>query len=130
MRELARHIIMAILVNLIFAILLMDAFLVDSPSGKLAAVVRIPLAFLVMVVAVNELKRIWRNARHPGYYFLLTSAVFWILENRRRRPKLETSTLRYERIIATWPDTSIGIISELAAWLQLRTDFAIIWTIC
>jgi len=112
-RELVRHIIMAILVNLIFAILLMDAFFVDTPSGKLAAAVRIPLAFLVMIVAVNELRRIWRNARHPGCYFLLTSGLFWLMENRRRRPKRETETLRYERIIATWPDTSIGIISEL-----------------
>jgi len=108
-----RHMIMAILINLMFAILLMDAFFVDTPSGKLAAVVRIPLAFLVMTLAVNELRRIWRNARHPGYYFLLTSGLFWLLENRRRRPKRETETSRYERIIATWPDTSIGIISEL-----------------
>lgn len=108
-----RHLVMAILVNLIVAILLMDAFFVETPAGKLAAAVRIPLAFLVMSLAVNELRRIWKNARHPGYYFLLTSAVFWILENRRRRPKPETETSRYERIIATWPDTSIGIISEL-----------------
>jgi len=112
-REFARHLVMAILVNLIVTLLVMDAFLVDTTGGKLAAAVRIPLAFLVMSLAVNELRRIWKNARHPGYYFLLTSGLFWILENRRRRPKTETSTLRYERIIATWPDTSIGIISEI-----------------
>jgi len=112
-RELAHHMLMAIFVNLIVTLLVMDAFFVDTTSGKLAAAVRIPLAFGVMSLAVNELRRIWKNARHPGYYFLLTSAVFWILENRRRRPKRETETLRYERIIATWPDTSIGIISEI-----------------
>jgi len=112
-REFVRHMVMAIVVNLIVALLLMDAFFVDTPAGKLAAAVRIPLAFLVMSLAVNELRRIWKNARHPGYYFLPTSAVFWILENRRRRPKPETATSRYERIIATWPDTSIGIISEI-----------------
>jgi len=113
MREFVRHLVMAIFVNLIVALLLMDAFFVDTTGGKLAAAVRIPLAFVVMSLAVNELRRIWKNARHPGYYFLPTSAVFWILENRRRRPKPEASTLRYERIIATWPDTSIGIISEI-----------------
>ena len=112
-RELVNHMIMAIFVNLIVALLVMDAFFVDTTGGKLAAAIRIPLAFLVMTLAVNELRRIWKNARHPGYYFLLTSAVFWILENRRIRPKRETETLRYERIIATWPDTSIGIISEI-----------------
>ena len=112
-REFVHHMVMAIVVNLIVALLLMDAFFVDTPAGKLAAAVRIPLAFLVMSLAVNELRRIWKNARHPGYYFLPTSAVFWILENRRRRPKPETATSRYERIIATWPDTSIGIISEI-----------------
>jgi hypothetical protein len=113
MRELARHLVMAILVNLIVALLLVDAYFVETPAGKLAAGVRVPLAFLVMTLAVNELRRIWKNARHPGYYFLPTSAVFWILKNRRRRLKPETATSRHERIIATWPDTSIGIISEI-----------------
>ncbi len=113
MRELARHLAMAIFVNLIAALLLVDAYFVDASTAKLAAIVRIPLAFLVMLLAVNELRRIWKNARHPGYYFLPTSAVFWILKNRRRRPRPETETSRYERIIATWPDTSIGIISEI-----------------
>jgi len=113
MRELVGHMVMAILVNLIMALLLVDAYFVETPAAKLAAGVRIPLAFLVMSLAINELRRIWKNARHPGYYFLPTSAVFWILKNRRRKPKPETETSRYERIIATWPDTSIGIISEL-----------------
>ncbi|MBN2594434.1 MAG: hypothetical protein JXA81_13080 [Sedimentisphaerales bacterium] len=112
-REFVRHMIMTILVNIIIALLLVDAFFVDTPAGKLAAVVRIPLAFLVMTLAVNELRRIWKNIRHPGYYFLPSSAVFWLFENRRRRPKKESKTSRYEWIISTWPDTSIGIISEL-----------------
>ena len=112
-RELVRHLVMAILVNLIVTLLVIDAFFVDTTGRKLAAAVRIPLAFLVMSLAINELRRIWINARHPGYYFLLTSGLFWVLENRRRRPKRETETSRYERIIATWPDTSIGIISEI-----------------
>lgn len=112
-REFARHMVMTIVVNMIIALLLVDAIFVDTPTRKLAAVVRIPLAFLVMTLAVNELRRIWKSARHPGYYFLLSSPVFWLFENRRRRPKKESETSRYERIISTWPDTSIGIISEL-----------------
>ena len=97
-REFSRHVIMAIVVNMIIALLLMDAIFVDTPTAKLAAVVRIPLAFLVMTLAVNELRRIWQNARHPGYYFLLSSPVLWLLENRTRRPKKEAEALRYERI--------------------------------
>jgi hypothetical protein len=112
-REFVRHVIMTILVSLIVALLLVDAYFVDTPTKKIAAVVRIPLAFLVMTLAVNELRRVWKNARHPGYYFLLSSPVFWLFENRRRRPKKESETSRYERIISTWPDTSICIISEL-----------------
>ncbi len=112
-REFARHMVMTILVNSIVALLLVDAYFVETPAGKLAAGIRVPLVFLVMTLAVNELRRIWKNARHPGYYFLPISAVFWLLENRRRRPKPETETSRYERIIETWPDTSIGIISEI-----------------
>ena len=112
-REFARHITMTIIVNIIIALLLVDAIFVEAPVAKLAAVVRIPLAFLVMTLGVNELRRIWKNARHPGYYFLLSSPVFWFHENRRLRPVKDTVTSRYERIILTWPDTSIGIISEL-----------------
>jgi len=112
-REFARHIVMTIIVNIIIALLIVDAFFVDTPTGKLAAVVRIPLAFLVMTLAVNELRRIWKSARHPGYYFLPSAVVFWLFENRRLRPKKEAEKSRYERIISTWPDGSIGIISEL-----------------
>jgi len=113
MIEYVCHIVMAIFVNLIIALLFVDAYFVDGPAKKFAAVVRIPLAFFVMSLAVNELRRIWKNARHPGYYFLPTSAVFWLWESRRRRLKKQTPTSRYERIIETWPDTSIGIISEI-----------------
>lgn len=112
-REFARHIVMTIMINMIIALLIVDAFFVDTPTAKLAAVVRIPLAFLVMTLAVNELRRIWKDVRHPGYYFLLSSPVLWFFENRPRRPKKESETLRYERIISTWPDTSIGIVTEL-----------------
>ena len=113
MGELVRHLVMTILVNSIVALLLVDAYFVETTTGKITAGVRILLAFGVMSLAVNELRRIWKNARHPGHYFLLTSGLFWVLENRRLRPKRETETSRYERIITTWPDTSIGIISEL-----------------
>lgn len=112
-REFARHVIMTILVNLIVALLLVDAYFVDTPTGRLAAIVRIPLAFLVMTLAVNELRRVWQSARHPFYYFLPSSAAFWYFENRPRKLKNENETSRYERIISTWPDKSIGIISEL-----------------
>jgi hypothetical protein len=112
-REFTRHFVMTIVVNTIIALLLVDIFVVDTPTKKLAAVVRIPLAFLVMTLAVNELRRIWKNILHPGYYFLLSSPVFWLLKNRPRRPKKEAQTSLYERIISTWPDTSISIISEL-----------------
>lgn len=111
--EFVCHIVTAIFVNSIITLLLVDAYFVESPAKKLAAVVRIPLAFGVMLLALNELRRIWKNVRHPGYYFLPTAAVFWFLKNRRPRPKKQTKTSRYERIIATWPDTSIGIISGL-----------------
>jgi hypothetical protein len=111
--EFACHVVTAIFVNLIIALLLVDAYLVDAPAKKFAAIVRIPLAFLVMTLAINELRRSWKNARHPCYYFPPTAAVFWLWKNRRRRPKKETQTSRYERIINTWPDTSIGMISEI-----------------
>jgi hypothetical protein len=111
--EIACHIAMAVFVNSIIALLLVDAYYVDTAVKKIAAVVRLPLAFGVMFLAVNELRRIWPGVKHPGHYFLPSAAILWLLKNRRPRPKKETQKSRYERIIATWPDTSIGIISEL-----------------
>jgi hypothetical protein len=111
--ELAGHIVMAILINFIFVLLLVDAYFVDTTTKKFAAVVRLPLAFVALSLAVNELKRIWRNVLHPGYYFLLTAAVLWLWKYRRLRPKKVTEASRYDRIVAAWPDTSIRIISDI-----------------
>jgi hypothetical protein len=111
--ELACHLVMTIFINSIFVLLLVDAYFVETPTKKLAAVIRLPLAFVALSLAVNELRRVWKNARNPGYYFLPTAAVLWYWENRRLRPTKEAETSRYERIIAAWPDTSLGVISDV-----------------
>jgi hypothetical protein len=111
--ESACHLIMAIFVNFIFVLLLVDAYFVEAPTKKFAAVVRLPLAFVALSLAVAELKLIWKNVLHPGHYFLPTAAVLWLWKNRRLRPKRQTETSRYERIIDAWPDTSIRIISDI-----------------
>jgi len=111
--EIACHVAMAIFVNLIIALLLVDAWFVDTAVKKLAAVVRLPLAFGVMYLAVNELRRAWPGVRHPGHYFLPSAAAFWLLKNRQPVMKKKTKKSRHERIIATWPDTSIRFIAEL-----------------
>jgi hypothetical protein len=111
--EFAGHMVMAIFVNFIFVLLLVDAYFVDTPTKKFAAVVRLPLAFAALSLAVNELRRVWKSALHPGYYFLPTAAALWLWKNRRLRPKKETEMSRYERIIDAWPDTSIRLISDI-----------------
>ena len=113
MREFARHLMMAIFVNMVIALLLMDAYFVETPTAKIKAGIRILLAFAAMGLIINEIKRIWKNVRHPGYYFLPTSPVFLILDEQHRRRDAETKTARFERIVLTWPDPSIGIISEV-----------------
>lgn len=112
-KEFARHSMMVIFVNMVIALLLVDAYFVETPAAKITAGVRILLAFVAMGLIINEIKRIWKNVRHPGYYFLATSPVFLILDERHRRQNAETKTARFKRIISTWPDPSIGIVSEL-----------------
>ena len=113
MREFARHLMMVIFVNMVIALLLVDAYFVDTPTEKITAGIRILLAFVAMGLIINEIKRIWKNVRHPGYYFLPTTPVFLILDEQHRRQNAETETARFERIVLTWPDPSIGIISEV-----------------
>ncbi|MGD8499305.1 MAG: hypothetical protein PVJ86_01580 [Phycisphaerales bacterium] len=112
-REFARHLTMVIFVNLIVALLLVDAYFADTPSSRLKAGVRILLAFVAMGLAVNEIKRIWKNVKHPGYYFLPTSLLFLVFNMQRRTVNAEPETARLKEIIATWPDPSIGIIADI-----------------
>lgn len=111
--DLVCHLAMAILINFIFVLLLVDAYFVESPMKKLAAVIRLPLAFVALSLGVNELRRIWINVLHPGYYFFPTAAVSLLWKYQQSRPKKETEASRYERIIAAWPDASIRIISDI-----------------
>ena len=111
--DLVCHLVMATLVNFIFVLLLLDAYFVDEPAKKLAAVIRLPLAFAALSLGVNELRNVWINVLHPGYYFFPTAAVLLLWKYQRSRPKKETEASRYERIIAAWPDASIRIISDI-----------------
>jgi hypothetical protein len=119
LRECARHLIMGILVNLIIAVLLVEVYFAETPSSRLKAGIRILLAFAAMGLAVHEIKRIWKNVKHPGYYFLPTTAFFWLLNRQLCRLNLKAETTRLREIIATWPDASIGMIAGiLDPWRQ------------
>ena len=112
-RECALHLMMGILVNSIATLLLVNAYFAETPSSRLGAGVRILLAFAAMGLAVNEIKRIWKNVKHPGYYFLPTAPIFLLLNKQHRRLNAEVETTRLRDIIATWPDASLGMIAGI-----------------
>lgn len=112
-REFALHLMMGVVVNLIVAVLLVNAYFAETPSSRLKAGVRILLAFAAMGLAINEVRRIWKNVKHPGYYFLPTAAFFWLLNRQLCRLNSKAEAARLRQIIATWPDASLGMIAGI-----------------
>jgi hypothetical protein len=111
--EFARHLMMVMLVNVVAVLLLVDAYFVEAPMDKLMAGIRIMLACWALMLAVNWIRGVWKNVKHPGYYFLPTTFLFWALGQRRRRLNAETGIARIRETIASWPDTSLEIITGI-----------------
>ena len=112
-REFAYHLMMGIIFHLIAAVLVLNAYFAEGPTARLAAGIRIVLACWVLTLAANAIKRLWPNIKHAGYYFLPTMAIFWVMNERRRRLDAEAGTGRVNEIISSWPDTSIEVIAGI-----------------
>ena len=112
-REFTRHLTMGILVNSIAILLLVNAYFAETTASQLAAGIRIVLAFWALTFARDWIKRLWPSVRHPLYYFLPVTVIFWILNKRPHKPNVKTGTARVQEIIATWPDASIGVITGI-----------------
>jgi hypothetical protein len=111
--QFACHLMTGIILNLIAAVLVINAYFAPDPRERLFAGVRIVLACWALTFAVNVIRRYWRNIRHMGYYFLPTMVIFRVLDERRRRVAAEAGTRRVKEIIASWPDTSIEVIAGI-----------------
>jgi hypothetical protein len=112
-REFARHLMTGMVVNLMMAVLLVDAYFSQTATSRVMAGIRILLAFWALTFAFHWVRRIWKNVKHPLCYFLPTSAVFCAFSERRRRLNAEAGTAQVREIVATWPDTSLGIITGI-----------------
>jgi len=104
---------MVIVFNLVAALLLMNAYLAEAPTARLEAGIRIVLACWVLTLATNSIKRFWPNVKHTGCYFLPTMLIFWVLDERRRRLDAEAGAARVRDIVASWPDTTIGVVAGI-----------------
>jgi hypothetical protein len=112
-REFAYHLATGLFFNLIVLVLLVNAYFAESPTARLAAGLRIILACWVLVLAAKAIKRFWPNIRHAGYYFLPTTVIFWVLNERKRRLDAEAGTARVDKIIRSWPDASLEVIAGI-----------------
>lgn len=114
-KELTHHIVVGILVNLAGA-LAVGTYLFENPVLRLAAIITIVLALATLAIVITWVRRSGNNLRHLGYYFLPTALVFWALDEQRRRVKAEAEAERLRELkemIATWPDTTIGMIAGI-----------------
>ncbi len=114
-KELTHHLVVGMLVNLAVA-LAVGTYLFENPALRSVATVTVILALATLAVVIKWVRRSRKNLRHLGYYFLPTTLIFWALNERRRRANAEGEAARLKElkeIIATWPDTSIGIIAGI-----------------
>jgi len=103
------------LVNLAAA-LAVGTYLLEKPVLRSVATITVILALATLAVVIRWVRHSRKNLRHLGYYFLPTALVFCTLNERRRRLNAEAETARLKELkemIATWPDTTIGIIAGI-----------------
>ena len=111
-KELTHHLVVGMLVNFAVA-LAVGTYLLQSPLLRLVVTITVILALATLALVIKSAKRSRKNLKHLGYYFLPTALVFWPSNERRRRASAEAETARLKEMIATWPDTTIGIIAGI-----------------
>ncbi len=112
-RDFACHLMMIVVFNFVAGLLLWHAYLTEAPKARLGAGLRIVFACWVLTFAINSIRSFWPNVKHAGCYFLPTMFIFWVLDERRRRVDAEAGAARIREIVASWPDTSIGVIAGI-----------------
>jgi hypothetical protein len=113
--ELSHHLVVGMLVNLAI-VLAAGTYLLENPVLRLAAIITVILALATFALVIRGVRHSGKNLRHLGYYFLPTALVLWALNERRRRASAELQAGRLRELkemIATWPDTTIGIIAGI-----------------
>lgn len=112
-REFACHLMMTVSFNLVAGLLLVDAYFQEAPKARLEAGVFIVLACCGLMFAISSIRSFWPNVKHAGCYFLPTMLICWVLDERRRRLDAEAGAVRIREIVASWPDTTIGVIAGI-----------------
>ena len=106
---------MVVLTNLTVIPLLAGIYFFEKSILKLAAGLGVLLAFEALAFLIRRMKPRWNGVKPLAYYFLPTAPVLWVLSKGRRRPKrkAQMQPQRAEAIIATWPDTSLRLITDV-----------------
>ena len=107
------HLTLGFFTNLLIAPLLFGIYFFEEPKFKLVSGIGVLLACETLVILTKRIQRIWKNMKPLGYYFLLTTPIFWLLEQRRHRLHAEAKTAQLRELIASWPDASLGIVTGI-----------------
>jgi hypothetical protein len=107
------HLMLGLLTNLLIIPLLLGIFFFQEPKYKLASGIGILLVCETFVIITKRIKRFWKNMKPLGYYFLPTTALFWLIEQKHRRLKAEARTTQLRELIAAWPDVSLGLVTGI-----------------
>src|SRR4030042_180716 len=85
LRGCVAHLTLGIFTNLLIVPLLFGIYFFAEPKYKLVAGIGVLLACETLVIITKRLRRIWKTMKPLGYYFLLTTPVFWLMEQRHHR---------------------------------------------
>ncbi|MFC1635025.1 hypothetical protein ACFL5Z_09295 [Planctomycetota bacterium] len=113
LKEFMAHLMLGILTNILIIPLLFGIYFFVEPKYKLVSGIGVLLTFETLVIITKRIKRFWKNMKPLGFYFLPTTAFFWLLEQKQHRLKAETTTAQLRDIIMAWPDVSLGIVTGI-----------------
>ena len=107
------HLTLGLFTNLLIFPLLLGIVFFEEPRYKLVSGIGILLACETFVVLTKRLKRMWKNIKPLGYYFLPTTGLFWLLEQKRHRLSAEAKIVQLRELISAWPDVSLGLVTGI-----------------
>ena len=125
MKGFIAHLMLGLFTTLFISLFLFGIYFFKEPKYKLVSGIGVLLACETLVIITKRIQQIWKKMKPLGYYFLPTTAFFWLLDQRKHRLKAEAWMIHLRELIASWPDVSLGIITGIIDLNQQERVFTI-----
>lgn len=113
MKGFLAHLMFGSFTTLFISLFLIGIFFFEESRYKLVSGIGVLLACETVVIIAKRIQPVWRQMKPLGYYFLPTTAFFWLRDQRRQKLQTESQITHLRELITSWPDVSLGIITGI-----------------